>query len=342
MRYYCLFFLAFAPAFHGCAPHEAELNRREVLEQRIYAKKMCACADRACATAIADEFARTRNPTKRKRLLNEEESAELQAESQRMTACYKRLLTPPEPPAPAERQRMFVVADKASICPTREEALGDGCGHTVEDPSKGYRRRRGETVTVTSRVATDGAYPAIRYMVAGELPGWVDARRVAPQPELGHVAAFRKSITADAKELDPHGPLAKGRVAYTRHTHERTSLASMPAESGEPRPTDPPVVLFQFPALSKGPPELVGLEIPECTATETGQRIEEFHDCLLNADCLETAWICDEQYCDAPSFLAESTDRQVEAPGWDGTPIAVPVLKLVGLADRFGTFRPCE
>jgi hypothetical protein len=88
----------------GCRPNEAELDRQELLEQRIFADRMCACEDRGCARIVADEVAASRNPTKRKRPLTDEELAALTAESKRMTGCYGHLLRAEEPRVPTELQ----------------------------------------------------------------------------------------------------------------------------------------------------------------------------------------------------------------------------------------------
>lgn len=228
---------------------------------------------------------------------------------------------------------MFVTAETAAICPTPAEALTGDCGNTVEDSARGYRRLRGQTVDVTSTTAEDGVLPAVRWMMAGELPGWVDAGRVAPKPNLAELEQFRAALPMPRLFETPEGP-GPGPIAYSGRQHTGISLAAMRAVSGEPRPTSPPILLFEFETPAGA--QLIGVELPDCLQTSAGVQFHEFHDCLLNADCLTTEYLCDDDYCDEVLFTGQWTERTVETPGWPGD--GAPLIEATTLADRFGVF----
>lgn len=232
------------------------------------------------------------------------------------------------------RTRMFVVTASTSRCPTPAGALARDCGNTVEDGAMGYREGKGEVIWVEGE-ARDGVFATRRYTKDGVLPGWVAAADLAPKPDLRELEEFRRRASDRALELDPDRLPESGEVAFTGSLHVPIRLVTTPSPSGERVPVQPVTFLLDFPAENEGPPATIAVEFPDCLKVAGGDSpFFVSHDCLMHADCGDLEYVCDEAYCDRVSFVAEVTERSIEAPGWDGEPFAFPVLTVVEWADR--------
>ena len=208
-------------------------------------------------------------------------------------------------------RQYFVITESASVCPLASQALANECGNSVEFADVGYRRHRGETVTVVGE-PEDGVIRAIRFSKAGTLPSWVDARSVGPTPDLAHLDTFLKAhpkaiqTTSDAIEL----------------------MTQQSQHSTDPIPVEPPVFLLEIGG------ERIAVKTTQCLALASGdRRYMEYHGCLLYADCSDLDYHCkDDGYCDAV-YLAT---KPAEAILHEGQ--SLRAFELTRLADRMGVF----
>jgi len=179
--------------------------------------------------------------------------------------------------------RFFVIADSASICPSAAEALANGCGHSIEDSREGYRLTRGDDLVATGP-AEDGVLRASRWMMEGELPGFVAAERLARAPNLDELTAFR--------------------AAHADHVLIRGDEISLAVDE-EGDLSSPIELLIKGTAYDAYP----GTD-DQCFADAAGRTYDQGHSCFDDA-CAELSYRCDEIYCDEIAVVIE--DGQLRA-----------------------------
>ncbi len=200
-----------------------------------------------------------------------------------------------------ETNRQFVVAEKASNCPTAAEALANDCGNSVEFADKGYLMFRGEHVTTVGE-PVDGAVRTIRYTKQGTLPGWIAADSVADLPDMSGANAAAVLWRKEAKEARRYYEMSGAEVTLVTEEVD-----------GDTRFAEPLRMTFD---------DTTEAVVPTLTTAE-GRRLMEVHTCLLYADCAAMNWICDDEYCDTVRIVVDAVE------GKD---------TVVGIADRLGVF----
>jgi hypothetical protein len=239
---------------------------------------------------------------------------------------------------------LYVVAERASICPTTGGAERDECGHTVEEPENGYVVRRGDRVLVAGDAPVGGLWRAVRFMKHGPLPGWILAARLAAEPDLSVLAPIERAVEADpgvdGATLTFHDVAALSRG--TRVTWKRLTGAAV--RFGAASHTHS-TLFIELPAdASSAGGGLFALDVSGLV-NGRGEPVMEKHSCMVEGDCLGLTYTCDDAFCDAIAIEAVATGFAIGPPEdpereWPaGAPTRIPLLRALRLADRYGLFQ---
>ena len=82
-----------------------------------------------------------------------------------------------------------------SVCPTPREALANQCeSYSVEWEQGGVTHPQGGVVTVLGEEPAAGVWPAVMFKMSGQHTGYVDAARVAAEPDMAHAQRFADAL----------------------------------------------------------------------------------------------------------------------------------------------------
>lgn len=223
-------------------------------------------------------------------------------------------------PEQYETKRLVVVAPRASLCPSEEEALGEGCGNSNEWEEGGYWMERGQSVLIIDEPPQRGVYRTFRYMVSGIFPAWVRADALASRPLL-----------------DEEGSRAFAQLI------ERNGVVELALEALRAAPMNESIVLRDVPAEALA--LLGGSDVHlELSLSVGGEVVAELRAALERAD--GALWIAQHtcvtygncetlSYGEVPGVEDRVTMELVRTEGEPGQP---PRFEVRALLDRYGYF----
>lgn len=223
-------------------------------------------------------------------------------------------------PAQYETRRLFVVAPRASVCPSEEEALGEGCGNSNEWEEGGYWMERGQSVLIIDEPPQRGVHRTFRYMVSGIFPAWVRADALAARPAVDEAGA-----RAFAALIEQNGVVGLTPEALrAAEVDESIVLRDVPADAlGLLGGSDLHLDL----SLSVGG-EVVA-ELRAALEREDGAPYVAQHACVTYGNCDELS------YGDVADFEDRVTMELVRTESEPGRP---PHFEVRALLDRYGYF----
>jgi hypothetical protein len=243
------------------------------------------------------------------------------AKASSTTANAPKLPAPPEaPPLPESNHTLrFVTADTV-VCTEPADAIAGEC--TGKYARYAPKLQVGDHAWVGEPDdATDGVLPFFRGPNADAKVGYIAAEKLAERPETAEFdkarSAWKAIPAADRSNLVKPGKDELFRFDVS------ANLARPRSEmiDGIPHPKQPLKLDYI------GAPTPVTFTFSECLVSgEPGSWVAR-HECLLDATCAELQYACTSDYCDELMFVAKPAGNE-----------DVPVLRVVAVADRHGTY----
>ncbi len=234
--------------------------------------------------------------------------------------------------------KMFVVIDRASLCPSKAQATANECGNSVEFADVGTLAFQGDIVTVVGNAPVGKHWRVVRFTKLGTLPSWILASAVDKRPIRSPFEQFQaKSSEAIDVGKFSHDQLAALQPG-TKVVWQALSYPSI--RYGAMQGPDDMAVYLEI--ARQG---MIALDADHLRQ-HTGRLFARTHDCLLYGDCITLSYLCDETYCDQFFVEAIKTETLSAPPGdpegeWPTAYSSdMPTFRVIRFADRFGLFVP--